>query len=247
MTLTTMATTTSVPTAATRGRSLLDLPVEVRLKIYSHLLWPAEPWWPTRRHSRDYRNRAVSEIIHPQILRTCRTCYLEGVEFMYSKCHFSVKTIDDLYSFNMDFIPKIGSINAALIKSIDSHSLLSNILLRGNHEKWIVPRHLALSGIKSLLRACPNLQYFELCLDSYFRTTSWDLSHLIQVLLKSHSTLTRAITYTGTSMMSGMTRSVENHQWWVLVGEGERLPNGKLMDGYVSSPQRQKCFLRRGS
>jgi hypothetical protein len=84
-----------------------------------------------------------------------------------------------------------------------------------------------------MLRTCPNVTHVELHLGDIPQSPLRELGHLLIEFLERQPTLTRAIKYQGKSMMSGTT----GNGGWTLVGRGGKLPNGKTMDDYVSSPR----------
>jgi hypothetical protein len=104
-------------------RNLLSLAAEIRLTIYPYLLLPDGQWRPSRRHSLEYKSTDGSETIHPQIMRTCKTCYSESIGVLHSECNFSIHTKTDLIGFNHNFILKIVRSNACRIKSIDCSTI----------------------------------------------------------------------------------------------------------------------------
>lgn len=132
----------------------------------------------------------------------------------------------------MGFVPTIGPANAARIKSIDGRYLFSSTVQRKclNSYHDLITRHIYLKEMMAMLRACPNLEYFEIHVgDQRHRCNLRVLGHLVKIILQSHPTLTRAIEYLGTSQVSGMSPN----DWCALVGKRDKLPNGRKLSHYV--------------
>ena len=77
-----------MPARTLPGLLFLDLPLELRIKIYSELLNPD----PERGHIlyHDRRGRPVSLNLHPEILRTNKQIYAEAVDILYNSNHLKL-------------------------------------------------------------------------------------------------------------------------------------------------------------
>ncbi|KAF3082639.1 hypothetical protein TWF569_006622 [Orbilia oligospora] len=113
---------------------LLTLPTEIRLMILENLLLSTfvstetgDPEvWPYAK-SDDLATRDKLQILFPQILRTCKRLYCEGIPLLYSKNRFCIHapTTADANTTNFDglghtqrFLRGIGTSNAGLIRRL---------------------------------------------------------------------------------------------------------------------------------
>lgn len=210
----------------------LALPAEVRMNIYRYLLLPDEPWKPSRRYLPNYKTTNKSDIIHPQMVMTCKACYQEAVWLLYSKCQFSFDSPAELRTFSTAFLRKIGRMNACLIKSLDFRGLFGEAnkqaLVQARDENILA--YIPVTDMVDTLRFCPNVEYVELDIGDVLQSQLRELGDLLKCLLERHHTLTKAINFPGNSIMSG----VVAEKCWALVGKGDKLPNGKTVHGYVS-------------
>lgn len=93
----------SLPNRLPASRSLLSLPVELRLLILSHLL-------TTPHLLRPYSHNSLS----PQILLVCRSLSFEGAFLLYKFNHFDLHEMSSLFKF----ADQIGLANCSLVRHL---------------------------------------------------------------------------------------------------------------------------------
>lgn len=116
---------TKAPTKAKQKCLLLDLPVEIRLKIYDLLLvsrfnrWDNPSWSVGNTHQKliilDFIQARQYRTMEPAVLQACKQIYLEAVPILYSRNVFRFNHPDLM----LRLMAQIGHTNMKLIQSLD--------------------------------------------------------------------------------------------------------------------------------